>query len=153
VDLLARLSSSLKLERFGLVRRGMDFLRSLAEQDQGRALRMIGAGTLYSLVYMVVIMLWTYARLRTFSLSLDMGAITFAGSILQIASWVPVYVFGGLGISETLSVYLYGLFGVDKAEIAAILLAGRLIFYLMSAATLLYLPAQALFQKNAKGQV
>lgn len=152
VGLLARLVSSLKLERFGLVRRGMDFLHSLAEQDQARALRMVAAGTLYSLVYMIVIMLWTYTRLRTFSLSLDMVTITFVGSILQIASWVPVYVFGGLGISETLSVYLYGIFGVDKPEIAAILLAGRLIFYLMSAATLLYLPVQVIFQRNTKGQ-
>ena len=149
VDILRRLVSTLKLERFGLIRKAMEFLQSLAEQDQAKAMRMVAAGTIYSLVYMVVVMLWTYTRLRTFSLSLDMVAITFVGSILQIASWVPVYVFGGLGISETLSVYLYGIFGVDKPEIAAILLAGRLIFYLMSAAMLLYLPLQAVFQKNS----
>lgn len=148
VALTIRIISFFKLERFRFVQQGIALLEKLVTQDRELIVRLLFFGIGYSLVYMLVTMAWAYARFRTFSLVMDFATITYVVSILQYSSWLPIFVFGGLGVTETLSVYLYGVFGVDKAALAAILLGSRLIFYLMNAVSLLYLPAEALSQRN-----
>jgi uncharacterized membrane protein YbhN (UPF0104 family) len=134
--------SFFKLDRFGFVQQGLFLMSKLVLQDRRDIIRLLLYGIGYSMLYMLVTIAWAYARFRTFSLTMDVGVITYVASILQFASWFPVFVFGGLGISETMSVYLYGNFGVNKPELAAILLGSRLIFYLMNGSMLLYIPLE-----------
>jgi uncharacterized membrane protein YbhN (UPF0104 family) len=55
---------------------------------------------------------------------------------------------GGLGVSETLSVYLFGLFGKNPVEMAAIMIGVRLVFYIMNAFSLIYLPVETVVHAN-----
>lgn len=144
VNFLRKMLALVKLDKLDLLKKGMGMLESMAAQDQKKVFRLILTGILLSLIYMSVTMSWGYARLRMFSLPIGIGKVTFVHSILQIASWVPVYIFGGLGISETLSVYLFGLFGESEAEVAAVMIGARLVFYIMNAFTLLYLPLETI---------
>lgn len=142
---LRKIAAKIKLDRIKFVQSGLNQFDLMAAQSRAKILRTVMTTSLLSLLYMVVTMGWGYARLRMFSLLLGIDLITFVHSILQIVSWVPVLVLGGLGISESLSVYLFSLFGESQAELAAILISARLIFYLMNAFTLLYLPIETLF--------
>jgi len=101
-----------------------------------------------SLIYMSITVLWGYARLRTFSFVVDFGIITLITCILQLASWVPIFVFGGLGISESISVYFFSAFGFEQSSVAAVLIAVRVLIYLMNALALFYLPIESFFTRT-----
>ena len=134
------------VEKVSFVQKGLDLLDSTKKQDPKAITRLITGTCLLSLVYIGLTMIWGYARLRMFSLYIDIGIVTFVNSILQIASWVPIYVLGGLGVSETLSIYLFGLFGESQIELAAIMIGIRIMIYLMNASSLLYLPLRTLIR-------
>ncbi len=135
----------LKLSRLGFVTKLMDFLSSLAEQEHGFVFRMVGIGVAFSLIYMTVTLLWIYASLQTFSFAIGILPVVFVNIFMQLVSYLPIQVFGGLGVNETTSLYLYGIFNFPQTELAAVLIATRLLFYLTNLAVLLYLPAHALF--------
>ncbi len=144
VDLVGKLIRWLNLDRVNFIRSGVNYLDTIVGYDQRKAFRLISVATALSLVYMGLTMAWGYARLRMFSLKIDIEIVIFVLSLLQIASWIPVFVLGGLGISETLSVYLFGLFGENPVELAAVLIGIRLVVYLSNAFSLLYLPAETI---------
>ncbi|HVN16441.1 MAG TPA: lysylphosphatidylglycerol synthase transmembrane domain-containing protein [Anaerolineales bacterium] len=145
VALLSWFVERLKLSRLGLVNKLMDLLIGLAEQEHGFVFRMVGIGVLFSLIYMAVTMAWIYASLQTFSFAIGMLPVIFVNIFLQLISYLPIQVFGGLGVNETSSLYLYGIFNFPQTELAAVLIATRLLFYLTNLAVLLYLPLHALF--------
>jgi uncharacterized membrane protein YbhN (UPF0104 family) len=148
--LLRKLAVKFKLDGISFVRKGLDLFDALAEQDRGKIFRLITTAATLSLLYMAVTMAWGYARLRMFSFLMGIDVVTFVHSVLQIASWVPVHIFGGLGISETLSVYLFSLFGESQVELAAIMIGARLVFYIMNAFSLLYLPVETMMRVNRR---
>jgi len=148
--LIRKLALKLRLEKIGFIKNGLDLFDALAEQNQGKIFRLMMTAIALSFVYMAITMAWGYARLRMFSLVMGIDVVTFVHSTLQIASWVPVLVLGGLGISETLSVYLFGLFGENQAELAAIMISARLVFYLMNAFSLLYLPVETFLRAKLR---
>jgi uncharacterized membrane protein YbhN (UPF0104 family) len=135
--------------RFGLVQKAFDYLEKLVAYSRIELLRIIGHASLISLVYMGVTMFWGYARFRNFSLELDVFAVIFIISLLQFASWVPIYIFGGLGLSEGIYIYLLGIFSPENTALAAILIGMRVVSYLLNASTLLYLPVRAAFQSSS----
>lgn len=143
----------LKLDQLDITQRGLDYLDAMAGYDQRKIFRLITTAIILSLIYMALTMAWGYARLRMFSLVIGVETVVFVVSLLQIASWIPVYVLGGLGISETLSVYLFGIFGTNQAELAAIMISARLVFYLMNAFSLLYLPVETMVRANRKKRI
>lgn len=145
VALLSWFVERLKLSRLGLVNKLLDLLIGLAEQEHGFVFRMVGIGVLFSLVYMAVTMAWIYASLQTFSFAVGILPVIFVNIFLQLISYLPIQVFGGLGVNETSSLYLYGIFNFPQTELAAVLIATRLLFYLTNLAVLLYLPLHALF--------
>ena len=145
VALLSWFVERLKLSRLSLVNKLMDLLIGLAEQEHGFVFRMVGIGVLFSLIYMAVTMAWIYASLQTFSFAIGMLPVIFVNIFLQLISYLPIQVFGGLGVNETSSLYLYGIFNFPQTELAAVLIATRLLFYLTNLAVLLYLPLHALF--------
>jgi uncharacterized protein (TIRG00374 family) len=134
----------LGLVKLGIVRRLSDFLNAVAEFDQGELLRLLAAASRLSFLYFVVTIAWTYASLHTFALQVSVWQVAFVTAMLQLLSIVPVQVFGGLGVSETASLYLFSLFGFTYSELAAVLIGIRLLFYATNLLALLYLPLYAL---------
>jgi uncharacterized membrane protein YbhN (UPF0104 family) len=149
-DFLRKTAKKLKLGRVNFIQRGLDLFDMMAEQNQEKIFHTVITTFVLSIFYMVMTMGWGYARLRMFSLLLGIDVITFVHSILQIVSWIPVLVLGGLGISETLSVYLFSLFGESQAELAAVMISARLVFYLMNAFSLLYMPIETFLHANRR---
>ena len=147
-EFLRKTASILRLDKIDFIQKGLDLLDNLAGQNQGKIFRLVLSAAMLSFIYMALSMAWGYTRIRMFSLDIDIATTTFVHSSLQIASWIPVYVLGGLGVSETLSVYLFGLFGENPVEMAAIMIGVRLVFYIMNGFSLIYLPIETIVHTN-----
>lgn len=143
VNLIVVVVQSMKLYHWQPISRGLDLLSGLSEQSLSQILKKLATAVGFSLIYMLVSLLWGYARLRVFSLIIDFKVVALITCLLQLASWVPVFVFGGLGISESIAVYLFSAFGFAQSEVAAVMLAARLVFYLINALMLLYIPLES----------
>ncbi len=148
VSIARSLLDSLRLGRLRLVTNAMDTLQSLADQEHGSVFRLMGTGILLSLLYMAVTMAWLYASLRAFSLGIGVMPTAFVNTLIQVISYLPVQVFGGLGLTETSMLYFFGPFNLPQAELATVLIATRILFYLTNLVVLLYLPAYGVFRAH-----
>ncbi len=142
----------LKIGHWRSVDQILELFSSFSEQNSSRIMKLLGVSIGLSLIYMSITVLWGYARLRTFSFIVDFGIVALITCILQLASWVPVFVFGGLGISESISVYFFSAFGFEQSSVAAVLIAVRVFIYLMNALTLFYLPMERFFTRTKPSQ-
>jgi hypothetical protein len=102
---------------------------------------------LYSIIYLLVTILWIYANLAVFRLQPAMSAVLFVGVFLQFVSYIPVSVFGGLGINETSSLYFWSFFDLPQDALAPALIGIRIVFYLFNLIPLIYLPLYSTFLK------
>lgn len=150
VSLLTKLFDGIHISRISLVLKGLNILHSIAQQEQNLVLRMVRLGTVYSLIYLSVTMTWIYATLKIFDIQIGIIPVVFVNSLMQLVSFLPIQVFGGLGVNETTIMYLYGSFDLPRAEIAAALIGIRILLYLMSLTTLIYLPLHTLFFRRSK---
>ena len=150
VSQIERILAWLKLERIPLVQKGLEILYSLAQEEQAPILNMLHKGTILSVIYMTITMFFSYASMKVFNVPINFWAIIYVSAMIQIISYIPIQVFGGLGVSEVTSVYLYNFFGFIEAEMAAVMIGFRAIFYLMNIAILLYLPINTLIQRYNK---
>ena len=130
----------LKLDNIKFVRLGLTVLDEVVAQDEIFSLRLLGLATIYSLVYLLVTMIWFYANVRAFDMEIGMVAVVFVNVFIQLLSNIPIQAFGGLGVNESTSLYLYQFFYPGQQELASALIGIRILFYLMNLATLLYLP-------------
>jgi uncharacterized protein (TIRG00374 family) len=78
-----------------------------------------------------------YCTLRMFSVVVSVPCVFFVNSIIQFISMIPIQVFGGLGVCDVPSMYLYSLFGVNRSEIASVLVLSRVVMYSLYALLLL----------------
>lgn len=147
-----RWMEKLKLGHIKFVRLGLNVLDEVVAQDEIFSLRLLGLATIYSLVYLLVTMVWFYANIRAFDIEIGMVAVVFVNVFIQLLSNIPIQAFGGLGINESTSLYLYQFFYSGQQELASALIGIRILFYLMNLATLLYLPVNKLIEdeKTAK---
>ncbi|MBI1793580.1 MAG: flippase-like domain-containing protein [Chloroflexi bacterium] len=150
VALVKTLLGRIKLDRLAVVRRGVDFLQLFSEQDSRAVLQALLIALLYSLIYMIVTLFWFYSNIRAYSLDFPFTVVTFVNAFVQLISWIPIQVFGGLGVSETSLVYLFGIFGLPAAQTAAIGIGFRVILYAFTLLIMLYLPLSALIQRSQK---
>jgi uncharacterized protein (TIRG00374 family) len=148
VSALRTLANTLRLERFSFTQRGFDVLQFLAEQDGGMILRLVQTAVFCSLIYMVLTLLWVFASLRAFSMVVPASVLIFVNSWIQLISWLPIQVFGGLGVAETSQVFLYGLFGIPVLQMATVSIGLRVSSYIFNLASLLYVPSQNLFRRK-----
>jgi uncharacterized membrane protein YbhN (UPF0104 family) len=148
VRLLRMVVDALHVGRIGFVARGLDLLASLAAQDHRLIFGMVGLGVIYSALYQSLSLLWAYATLRVFEFEVGFVAVVFVNAFLQLISYLPIQAFGGLGIAEGASMYLYAFFGATQAEVVPVLIGCRILFYLLNLLLLLYLPAYSLFFKR-----
>ena len=147
VSQVERLSHALRLDRFNLVRRGLGFLGMLADMEHQVVVQLLSKGLLVSLLYMSCTMLYFYSRTQIFHIPLDFWAVLFIASLMQLISIIPLQIFGGLGVSDLTSIYLYELFGVTGVDISAIVIGLRVLFYLFNLGVLLYIPADILAKR------
>jgi uncharacterized membrane protein YbhN (UPF0104 family) len=149
--LLVAILNRLNLMRIAIVSKSMGTMLALVEQEQSFIFRIINVGILFSTFYMLVTLAWLYASLRAFSFEIDVLPTVFVNSLLQLISYIPVQIFGGLGITEASMLYFYGPFNLPEAEITTVLVANRLLFYLANLVVLLYLPVgKFLFGRSRK---
>jgi uncharacterized membrane protein YbhN (UPF0104 family) len=133
------------LSRFIVTKKMLIGLQALSEIEP---MRMMLAFAL-SAVYFMVSMAWNYTGYLVFDFPQDPSAVTFVNTLLQIVSYLPVQVFGGLGVTETSALYFWSSFSISQVDLASFLISSRLLFYLLNLLPLLYLFGSALFS-NAK---
>jgi len=153
ITLLAWCMKHLKLFRIPFVIRISNLLTTLIQQDVSFIFRLIWKSVLFSFVYMTISMIYVYASLRTFSFEIGILPVVFANSLMQLVSYLPIQVFGGLGVNETTSLYLFGFFHVSEVELAAVLIASRVLFYLENLIVLLYLPMYTLLFSRSSDSI
>jgi uncharacterized membrane protein YbhN (UPF0104 family) len=134
-----------RLSRINMVVKGMDVLQSLAEIDFWKIFQVLRITLVISFVYMGVTIAMMYASLMTFNLELSIRAVSFVTVMNQLVSYFPVQVFGGLGVYEMSSLYLFGMFTASHDALISALIGTRILIYLRNMVPLLYLPIYTFF--------
>jgi uncharacterized membrane protein YbhN (UPF0104 family) len=140
VAILRKILARLKLLKFSPVQRGLALLESLSAQEPAVINNLLLLGILYSGLYFALTIIWSYTIIRAFHIPIDFAGMVFVSAVRQIISFVPIQVFGGLGVTEISSLYLYGLFGIPVPALSAALLGIRIYNTLLNGLTLLYIP-------------
>ncbi len=148
VELARRGLEGTRLRWLGPARRGLEALEGALSQGTLMEAAVLGRVALISLVYLALTTIWMYASLRAFGIQIGMMSVVFVNVFIQLLSNLPIHVFGGLGVSEATSLYLYGLFYPDQGELAAALIGFRLLFYLLNLLVLAYIPAHAIWRRR-----
>lgn len=147
VFLLDGVLKRLNISRFKFIESGMSYLQTLAEMDQNKVLSIFRLLLLYSFLYLAVTIAATYTNFLVFHLRLDPVALIFVTLMIQLVSYFPISVFGGLGITETSSLYFWSFFGVSQDILAPALIGIRIVFYLFNLIPLIYLPVYSALLK------
>ena len=142
---LNRLLTRLQLVRFSFVKQVMQTLDAFSEMEQNAVFSTVYFAMGLSILHYLLTLSWMVVSMRVFSLPLETFVIVFVSGILQLFSLVPINVFGGLGVTEVTSLYLYSLFGVNQSEISVVLVGWRILYYLTNLVVLIYLPVYAIF--------
>ena len=140
VGILQKILTRMKLLRFSPIQRAFTALESISTHDQAQILRMLISSGFYSSIYFACAMMWSYSVVHTFQLPIGLAGILFVSAMRQIISFIPIQVFGGLGVTEISAMYLYGLFGIPVPMLSATLLGMRIYTTLLNGLTLLYIP-------------
>lgn len=147
VSILNRILEWLKISRIKLIENGMSYLQGLAGMEQQKVFTTLGLLILYSFVYLAVTIACTYTNLATFHVQPDIFAVMFISVLIQLVSYFPVSVFGGLGVTETSALYFWSFFEMPENIMAPALIGIRVIFYLFNLIPLIYLPAYSVWIK------
>jgi len=95
----------------------------------------------YSLLVNLFSFAGFYCNMKMFSVAAGCAPVVFVSAIMQLVGVIPIHVFGGLGVCDIPSMYLYGLFGVPKGDIAAVLIGSRIVVYAIYGVVLLVVMA------------
>jgi uncharacterized protein (TIRG00374 family) len=140
--------SKFQFQRKASVRRFLETLTVFLNQEAHEYVRSISAFTTYSVLTVGSMLLFAYSSLQIFGVRIEIWPVVFVVAITQIISFLPVQVLGGLGLYDLTYLYLYGLFGVDRSEFAAVIVGLRICFYL---ANLALLPLLVITTRSRKG--
>ena len=133
-----------QLTKFAVVGDVAQVLDAFAEMEEKSILRIVFIAFGLSLGYYMVTLLWMVTSMRAFGFEAETWVVVFVSGALQLFSFFPVTIFGGLGITEVTSLYLYSLFGVEPEGLTAILVGWRVLYYLTNLFVLTYLPFYAI---------
>lgn len=150
VDLLAGALGRMKLTRFRPVQKGLELLQAFADAEPGMWLSRLGWVMLLSLVYFAVSVGWYYSMFQVFTFPVRPAGAAYVSTMLQLLSYFPIQIFGGLGVSDVSALYLWGVLGVEQAVMAPVLVGSRVLFYLLNLLPLIYLPVYALFLQKTE---
>jgi len=153
VLLVKRILTVTKLSGLRPIESGLNLLDTLVGMEQVWLFQRLGIMLLLSIVYFAASIAWNYALFLAFGFNADIPALIFINVLLQLVSYIPIQVFGGLGVTESSSIYLWGLFGISPAVMAPLMIGTRILYYLLNLLSLIYLPLHGLyFGKTPKFQ-
>jgi uncharacterized membrane protein YbhN (UPF0104 family) len=138
------LSKRFQLTRFSFVKQAAQALDAFALMQEKSILRIVFIAFSLSIIYYMFTLMWMLVSMRTFGFQAETWAIIFVSGALQLFSFFPVTILGGLGVAEFTSLYLYSLFGVQQEGLTAVLVGWRVLYYLTNLFVLLYIPVYAL---------
>ena len=147
VSLVGKILEWLNLSKIRLIEDGMRYIQGLANLEQNKVLTIFGMLLLYSFLYLAVTICLGYANLAIFHVQPPVFAVIFVSILIQLVSYFPVGVFGGLGVTETSALYFWSFFEIPQELLAPALIGIRVIFYLFNLIPLIYLPVYAAFRK------
>lgn len=129
--------------RFGIhenkwVKRGLEPVAELAQLDSKQLGRALGELILLSVLVIGFSLLFAVCNINLFGLALTLPEIIFLNVFAILISYIPIQVFGGLGIYEVTSIYLYGLFGIAPSVMIPFVISARLYSFLLNGMLLLY---------------
>lgn len=127
------------IDENGLAGRTTGSVLSLCKTEESQLRPLIAPLLGYSAVVLVANFAYAYATLALFAFPLGLWDVLFVAVVMQLVSFVPVQVFGGLGIYEVSSVYLYSLLGAEPSETIPIVIGAHAVFYLLNAMMLLFI--------------
>jgi uncharacterized protein (TIRG00374 family) len=145
VSLVKRILATVKASTFKPIANGLNILDTVADVEQGWLLRNLSIMLSLSLIYFALSVAWNYAIFVAFGFEADIPTLIFINVLLQLVSYFPIQVFGGLGVTESSSVYLWELFGVSHSVMAPLMIGSRILYYLLNLLSLIYLPLHVLF--------
>lgn len=152
VSLIRRFADALRLTQISLLQKIIDSLEALSDTDLGKVAHTLGVAFLLSTIYFIFTVAWIYASFMTFNFQMDLWAVVFVSVMLQLISYVPIQIFGGLGITETSVMYFWRPFGILESQLASVMLGIRVLFYLINLVPLLYLPIYTVLQGRGSEQ-
>lgn len=140
VNALDKFLIRLNLVKFGLVRKAFSILASLSRAEKAVVNKLMVLALVYSGLYFMITITWSYTLINAFHIPIAFPGMVFVSAVRQIISFIPIQVFGGLGVTEISSLYLYGLFNIPVPELSAALIGIRIYHTIVNALTLLYIP-------------
>ena len=144
---LSRVLEWLRIAKLKPLEQGMHYLQSLANMEQKKIFTTFGLLLVYSFMYLAVSISFIYANLAIFHLQLTVIAVVFVSVLIQLVSYFPVSVFGGLGVTETSALYFWSFFEIPQNVLASALIGIRIVFYLFNLIPLIYLLVYSAFFK------
>lgn len=156
VEIVGRILDKLHLHQKVFVRRIFAAFTAFSNQEIVESrLCSIGAFTGYSVLTLGTMLLFAYSSLQVFGVRIDIWPVIFVVSLTQIMTLVPIQIFGGLGLYDFTYFYLYGLFGFDGSEFAAVIVGLRLCFYLTNSVllALIVLPSGLVTRLRLRNQI
>lgn len=145
ISILGRFLDTTGLSKIALVKNGMMHLQNFAGMEREKILLTFFMLLVYSCLYQIVTVFWTYTSLLIFHLEVEMISVVFVSVLMQLVSYFPIHAFGGLGITETTALYFWSFFNIPQNVLAPVLIGNRIVFYLFNLIPLIYLPAYSAF--------
>src|SRR5262249_54030128 len=106
-----RITHLLGLEQFRIFQRVLQICTKLAQYSAQLTPQQISLLIAYSILMLAFTFFFAYCNVRMFMIYIDARQALFILALTQIMTVIPVQVFGGLGIYDITTLYLYGLFG------------------------------------------
>lgn len=150
LGLAQRLLQIARLDRIRLIGRLLEQLDLLASQDPRRLRALLRDFLAYSVLSMGLSLAFGYCNLLMFGVHLDLWSVLFIAALTQLISIIPIQVFGGLGIFEITSLYLYNLFRVDQQLITPMIVSSRLYLYLLNVLLVLFWLIEGYLSRRAE---
>jgi uncharacterized membrane protein YbhN (UPF0104 family) len=129
----------LRLDRLPIIARGSAALTGLDHLEVRQWLAALRPAAMGTALVFALTFVYSYCNVRTFGLPISGWAVLFVLALTQFMVLIPVQVFGGLGVYEVTSLYLYTLLGAGQTEMASALIGMRLVFYGANLVAWLYL--------------
>ena len=149
IELVGKIVYRFHFDRIALVRRILGALEALAWQELtavGPLLLPVIGYTLASFAFSLSLF---YCDMQLFAVSIGLAPMLFMLSLTQLIGMIPIQVFGGLGVYDVTSIFLFGLFGLNEALIMPVVVGTRLVFYLTNGLLLVEMFVEGGFRRRA----
>ncbi len=91
----------------------------------------------YSILILILMLAYYYCNIQALGAPIGIWPIVLIVSLTQLMALLPIQVFGGLGVFDITSMYLFNLFGMTPPESVAVTIGIRAILYTVNLLLLL----------------